>query len=491
MPGQFDSTAFKDCPIQSWIVNLFYAMTNASPNVNQGAKRYALWNSFNTAVICLGLIGAVAYFLFNTSLPESARGLLCCDAAAYLRLSDGGLWNVFVHSSLRVFGYPFYLAVFRELFRGYGDFLMPALIFQLILHLGSCAFLFYAIRLSELRVPLVALALLFVHPALTGVSALTLTDSLSTSILSSIFALIILLLYGETRTIAKSVLIGALFGALLTLRPSTSTLMIPAVAIICSCVFALTYQRIKLFKVALVRATLCCLAMFLGYLPTYGHTIHNCYSSHHEWCVIPAHEVRGNVPRSFLFAIQFSRFWGIISPQGLPEFRRTEDVILTDCTISEESGTSDLLSCYLKNKSRLPRHFFRRILGVFDNRHLNPYAALSTSPSEYWAIRSFSIVGLIGLVAALGIVGASFRVGGLARQGHILLALVFLAIQINFHTENRYVFPIVPLLFLLGIGSIATNPFPKRWHHIAFLIVALALVTVFTTTVIEWDAREA
>ena len=466
-------------------------MTNASPNVNQGAKRYALWYSFNTAVICLGLIGAVAYFLLNTSLPESARGLLCCDAAAYLRLSDGGLWNVFVHSSLRVFGYPFYLAIFRELFGGFGDFLMPALIFQLILHLGSCAFLFYAIRLSGLRVPLVALALLFIHPALTGVSALTLTDSLSTSILSSIFALMILLLCGETHTMAKSVSIGILFGALLSLRPSTSTLVIPAVAIVGLCVLALTYQRRKQFKVAFVRATLCCLAILLGYLPTYGHIIHNCYSAHHEWCVIPAREVGENVPRSFLFAIQFSRFWGIVTPEGLPEFRRTEDLILTDCNISERSGPSDLLSCYLKNKSRLPRHFFRRVLGIFDNRHLNPHAALNTSTPEYWTIRSFSIVGLIGLVAALGIVGTSFRYGGLAKQGHILLALAFLAIQINFHTENRYIFPIVPLLFLLGIGSIATNPFPKRWHYIAFVIVALALVTVFTTTVIEWDAREA
>lgn len=456
----------------------------ATESLRVGARR----NLFDVAVVCIGLLGAVFYFFINVTLPDWARGLLCCDAATYLRLSDGGLSNVFSHSSLRIFGYPFYLALFREIFRGHGDFLLPALILQLCLHVGSAVVLFYAVRIAGIRVPYVALALLLAHPALVGMSAISLTDSLSTSILSSTFALIILLLYRRERAMLKSFLIGVLFGFLLCLRPSTSTLMFPALLIIGLCAFAQTYKQGGQWRQALAKSSLTCIVILCGYLPMYGHLVRNCYVAHHEWCVIPSSEVRGNVPRSFLLAIQCSRLWTVVTPQGNAELGRTEERILNDCDIRfEGSGSSDLLACYGRNLSKLPRHFLSRFLGLFDNRHLNSYAALTTTPAEYWMIRIFSIIGMVGFVAAVGILGASLWYGGVAQQGHLVLALTFLAIQLNFHTETRYIYPIIPLLFLLGVSLLTTNPLPRRWLHITVLATALLVTVIFTATVVRWD----
>ena len=464
--------------------NVIFFSPHMKPQPSSPAQRAI--RPFDVVCLLLGLIGGALWLYCNYTLPDYGRGLRCGDAGEYIRLTETKLSTVFEHSSVRVFGYPFFLAVIRLLIPNDGYLLATALI-QFLLHIIGSSFLFFALRRSGLKIPYGALGLLFAYPALNGVNALTLTDGIATSFTSFMLGTTILLLNNTSFFRTKSIILGLLFGILISLRPSISTSMWPFLAVVVLCIH---FSRRSLGEHC--KATLKSILSFLffyavGCGPIYGHLVHNCYRSSGELCTISSYHVAEWVPVSFRKAIQYSRIWGIVRPDGTFDWGSTGDGVLERCDVGRQNTTEQLLSCYRSNFTRLPRHFFRRTLGIFDNRHLNPYAALLTSPSEELTLRLFSIVGLMGLLAAILHGTAALAAGSWPHVACLSFPLIFLGIQLNFHTETRYIFPIQPILFLLGLYSLQPSAFTKRWLYAMYLVGSAALIWIFINVVTYWD----
>ena len=439
-------------------------------------------------VALLGLIGGFAWFLLNLSLDPAHRGLRCCDASVYLMLSENGprfAWN---HSSGRIFGYPFFLAVFRSFFTGVGAFLLPAMVAQLVAYFGSCLLLVYSLKKTGLKVPAIIVALLFAHPALCGIAAISLSDSLTTSVLSSALALIILILNDNRFFKTKSLLLGAICSVALCLRVSLSGFAAISCGLVALMLFLESFRETRKLREACKKIFTFVGLYLLGFAPLYTHLITNCYRANNQLCVIPPAEVSRAMIESFHYALTYSRMWGIISPDGVFSWGSTDDKFIFDCRFDSSNPVASLFTCYKHDLSVLPAHFFSRVRGVFDYHHLNPYAATVTTVSEMWILRSFSIVGYLGVVASLGLFGVALRAGRASKQIYLLLPALYLALQVNFHAEARYMIPMTPLLFILGLSALTSNPFPKRWHQWVFWGIAVALATNFVVRVQSWDS---
>jgi hypothetical protein len=180
--------------------------------------------------------------------------------------------------------------------------------------------------------------------------------------------------------------------------------------------------------------------------------------------------------------------WGIVAPDGRFDWGKTDDRYMSDCALERAAPVKSLLACYTRHLDLLPAHFFGRIRGLFDYHHLNPYAATATSVSEAWIIRSFSVVGYIGLFTCVALLAVALYRRSLAAHIYLTLPPLYLAIQSHFHGEARYIAPIIPLLFTLGAATLCANPFPKRWHLAIFWALALIVTANFLLRIQEWDA---
>ena len=226
----------------------------------------------------------------------------------------------------------------------------------------------------------------------------------------------------------------------------------------------------------------------LGFLPLYGHLITNCYHAHQQLCVVPPTEVSRAMIESFNYGLNYSRMWGIIGLDGSFAWGSTDDKFIFDCRFDSSNPVASLFACYQRDLAILPNHFFSRIRGVFDYHHLNPYAATVTTSSELWILRLFSIVGYLGVVASLALFAVAFLAGKAKQQIYLLFPALYLALQVHFHAEARYMMPVTPLLFILGMTALCSNPFPKRWHAWIAWGIALILSVNFVLRVQAWDA---
>jgi hypothetical protein len=440
-------------------------------------------------ILCLflGLVGAALWSYRNFTLPDYGRGLMCGDAAEYIRLTETTLSAVFEHSSVRVFGYPFFLAALRPVAPADGLLLLTLLV-QVSLHIASSFFLFFALRRTGLIIPYAVLGLLWAHPALIGVNSLTLTDGIATSFTSLMLGTVILLLNNKSYLPIKGTVIGLIFGITISLRPSISTSMWLFIFLVAVALYSSERSLGSSFKKSAQRGVAFLFFYAIGFAPIYGHIVNNCYRASGEFCVISSYHVAEWVPVSFRKAIEYGRIWGIVRPGGVFEWGFTDDRVLQHCDVGREHTTAQLLSCYRQNFTNVPRHFFRRTIGIFDNRHLNPYAALLTSPAEYWTLRIFSLVGLVGVFAASLHFAIGLAKGTWPRIAYLTFPLLYLAIQLNFHGETRYIFPIQPILFFLALYSLRVSAFPKRWLYALYLVGSSVLATIFITMVTHWDS---
>lgn len=457
--------------------------TPAACASSKGCRGY-----YTTLVVLLGLVGGVAWFLLNFYLEPAHRGLKCCDASVYLNLSDNGpnwAWN---HSSGRIFGYPFFLAVFRSMFPGPRTFVLPAILAQLLAYFASCLFLVFALKRSGLKVPAVVTALLLAHPALCGLAALSLSDSLTTSVISCACALMILIVHDPRYFKTKCLLLGITCSIALSLRVSLSAFA----AISCGLVaLALFFDSLRAIGSCLPAAKrlLTFVGLYLiGFLPLYLHLLNNCYRAHQQMCVIPSAEVSRAMIESFNYALNYSRMWGIVAPDGIFVWGSTDDKFIFDCRFDSLNPVGSLFACYWNDLSVLPSHFFSRIRGLFDYHHLNPYAATVTTVPEAWILRSFSIVGYVGVAASLCLFVAAMATGNATKRLYLLFPAIYLALQVNFHAEARYLVPVTPILFTVGLSTLCSNPFPKRWQYWAFWGLAIVLCVNFILRVQTWDA---
>jgi hypothetical protein len=440
-------------------------------------------------ILLLGLGIGLAWFICCLMLSENCRGLTVGDSTVYLNISNNRPSAVFFFSSARTFGYPLYLSIFRYISNNGALFLPLATAVQLLSYFLSITFLFLALRSAGLRLPWFALSMLYAHPAFIAFAAITLSESLTTSLIAVMTGILIYITREERQFILRSALLGLLAGITLAIRPPAAMFINLFAALSALSVFGSTYFRSGLLSVSARRFMLFIALFGAGFLPVYGHLLNNCHRSHGQFCLVPAPGINGAILESIERALAHSRVWGIIEGKGLFRWGLTNDQIIRDCKIDIASPTRDLAKCYVKNLRLLPRYFFNRLLGIFDNRHINPCCAVDTPLIMFWTLRVLSAIGLIGLVVAAGLFISNMRGFRWAMHTYLLVPFLAIGFQVNLHPETRYILPVIPIVFALGVSQLTTNLFKRRWHYFLVLGISVLLVAAFFIQVAAWDAR--
>lgn len=452
------------------------------------AWRYR-WLIASLATIALGLYVGTSWFVRNLGLSPYGRGLMCCDAARYLWLSSAALGDLIYHVSDRSFGYPLFLAIFRRWTSAYGAqaFLLSAFTAQFVCSILGSTLLFFGARTAGLKLPIICYALLLAHPALAGIAAVPLTDSLGCSLACMYIGIVALLCNSQRHLWAKCLALGFLAGVTLSVRPPSTSFMLLWTALVVGLVvwgaFARTRSVISTLKAVCVAS----LSYVLGFLPVGGHLMHNCYKANKEICVINNAVGTAALSGSLNMSYQYSRAWGTVDPVKSWEWRFTDDKVLKDCSFSGHTPLNSLKTCYRSNLSEVPKHLFHRTIGLFDYRHLNPYAALETTTSEFWLLRFFAAIGLTGLISCILLSFTLLINGKLYQHGYVLLPLSCFAVQVNLHPENRYLLSAIPGFFLFGAASCCGNPFNSKLTHRVCLTMAVVVLAYSLYQVSLWD----
>jgi hypothetical protein len=299
---------------------------------------------------------------------------------------------------------------------------------------------------------------------------------------------LVILLVSGTRLIGlKGLALGTVLGVLITFRPQflPAVVYLPALTALSRWLRDTGAGTSRL--IATRRAASIVALTILGVAPWYTTLRVNCYNAHHEQCIMGSKELDKALAISFEAALLYSRWDVFFRADGVPVSGPTWDQVIPPaaCQISRETPTSDLTSCYLNNLQRLPLHFTHRLIGAFENRHLNLYAGLYTPTAIFWNNRVFSSVGFIGVIAALVLAGRAWATRGIGA--HLWAALLYTAIQLNFHPESRYMFPVTPLFFLVALSVLIHPPFEKRWQRLATALASIAGALIFLAVVTSWD----
>ncbi len=443
---------------------------------------------FGISAILLGLLCGGLWFMQGYSVPETLSAWHSGDPHDYVRGSVRGYKKVFYYATWRSFGYPFYLSLFRELFPGESAFRLPAFLLQYVCYLASSWFLFSALNRAGMRIPVIALALLFAHPAFAGLAGIPMTEALTTAMYSCVFGLGILLLHNGKRLLLRGALFGACLGLVICMRP-------PALGFIgmITMFTGLAYGVRRFTQTRRLVSSLGSMTGFffvvaIAFAPFIGHTLNNCWKAYGTTCMVQPGLARSGMKESLSF--RANRVWYSPLPSpGTVVFCSNVAPIFGDCTFSKEDPIGDMLACYQKHYAALPVILGERLLGLFDHRHIHSYANRETSEAQSLVIRAFSATGLVGLLAVIMIWCFSVLEGRGAERVYLLFPVVYLAGQINFHPDSRYLLPVVPMLFLFGVSAIVTNQFSRRWQTGMFVICSCLVVGLYALKVTQWDAE--
>ena len=439
--------------------------------------------------ICLVIIAITLgglYFQYTLAIPPKFRGLYWGDSMDYLGCSRGGLSRAFQHSSLRLFGYPFFIAVFRQIYPGDYNFLNPMLWAQLTCHFLSALILMLAMRRTGALASRSSLLALLPHPGLIAMATIAITDSLTTSIFTCALAVIVYLTKHSTRLALKSFSLGMLMGLVISLRPSFAPIAALTPLVVGASVLLRKHSSSGNWPKSIQDSILCVILVVLGIAPTYVHLRMNCYRTHHEQCIIPSSAVVG-ISETFNYAIEYARWDIIFRPDGVPEAAPTRDRVFPfgSCTISKTNPLRTVLECYALNARLLPLHFSHRLVGLFDNRQINIYGGGHTPEWVFWTNRIYSVVGFLGFFGSIALIlrGLYCR----RVESHLLVPVLYILIQLNFHVESRYAFPVTPIFFVTGLTFLIEPPFRGKSREVVTRLAALALAVGFFHVTNSWD----
>jgi hypothetical protein len=443
---------------------------------------------FTVVVSSLGVLGGLLWFARGFLIPETHSAWFSGDPHDYVAGSLRGYQKAFYYVHWRSFGYPFYLAVFRELFPGDSAFRLPAFLFQFLCYLGSSWFLVFALRRQGMYIPAIALALLFAHPAFAGLAGIPMTEALTTSMYSVTFALGVLLLRNGKLLLVRSALFGMCLGIVICMRPPALG-FIGALTVFTGLAFGLrTFSTSRRVGQAVGKMLVFFAVSAGAFAPFIGHTLGNCHRGYGTTCLVQPGLPGSGMKESLSF--RANRVWySPITAPGTVVFCSNKAMIFGDCEFSKENPIGDMLACYQKHYTSLPLIFGERLLGLFDHRHIHSYANKETTPLESTVMRVFSATGLIGLLAVSMIWIFSLMEGKAIERSYLLFPLVYLAGQINFHPESRYILPVMPMLFICGISALISSPFTRRWQMGLFLVCSIVVVRLYALKITQWDAE--
>jgi hypothetical protein len=444
----------------------------------------------NTILCLFGLLAAGYFFYESWTLPAAYKGLKCCDVGWYISTSLAGLKYNFFSSTGRGFGYPFFLAAVGTFTSNQDEMLLVAGLLQLLFYVISCCILFICLRQAGLRIPIVALAVVFAQPNIASHSALAISDILATSLISVFIGITAIIFQTGKRFYSKSVVLGLVAGIAITIRNSLIIQLLIFFALI---VIALIFARDKesdTFRKSVKRAGIFAALFLIGFLPLYVHMCNNTYALHGEFLLSSRAYAQGNAGRSFHWATLHSRVRGIVNEAGIFSYwSYTNDSSLDqrECNIVYDKPFPSLAHCFLSNIPRLPKHFARRVIGLFDSPWLNSYAILVTSPQQYQIRRAFSAVAFAGFLIVGWMTGTAVVARVLSRHVYLLFPIIFVGVQSVFHPESRYIYPIVPFVSLIALSFVSGRLPGSKLSRLACLVTVTMATVYFYILNTRWD----
>lgn len=461
-------------------------MSTPSPDCRAGTNTPT--KRFIFAVV-VGIVAAVAYFSYTLTFSLRARGIYFGDSADYINCSLGGLAKVWNHSSYRLFGYPFLLAIFRVLFPGPETFLLPVFWLQVCSYLASALFLLTCLKRTEIQTPWWLPAMVLAHPALVAMSTIPMTDTLTASLFSVALGLMILVERSRTHLWVKAASLGLVMGVGCTFRPAIIPIAALTPFVVAATVFLSCRQEGKKTNGGARYALIIVLSYYSIFAPIYAKLRMNCYNAHNEQCVVPSRILEPEMNVSFKYAVDYSRWEVFFTPDevGVPKGAPTIDRMFSidSCSFTAGEPTQQLLNCYADNIFKVPLYLLRRVIGVFDHRHLTIYGLNYTEPWVFVVNRIFSVLGFVGLFST----ALLFCKGLWERRLRAFLGipLLYVAIQINFHPEPRYMFLVTPLFLCVAVSCILFPPFERRSIRRAVWLGAVCLAGIFFYVTHQWD----
>jgi hypothetical protein len=433
--------------------------------------------------VAVGLIVGIGWFSYSLTLAPAYRGLLCCDASEYLSFGSHGFLKALNHVSHRTFGYPFFLSAVALVAGTPGTQLVGALVLQLLCGFASSFFLAWSLVRCGFNFRPWMFAILLSNPALACIAGVSLTDSLGVSLFTCAISICLLVSYGQQRGYWYYLASGVVFGCLVAIRP-VFLLMMPVLVFNFFVAGLRRGLSVRAVKATIIGVSLC----GIGLAPFFLKLVHNCHEKFGAFCFIDPEVSGRSFANSFSYAFDFARYDGFVTNEGRFDWAPTLDPVFDPrCPLSDTNPVSSLSQCYQTNYKLLPRYFYSRLIGLFDVRYVNPYAALGTPVWVAWTNRAFSVFALLGVPILFGLLICQM----IRRRPweYLLLPVAYLMLQINFHVENRYIFPLIPISTSFALLALCNPRSMPRWVYAGLLLGAIALLVSFYVTVTSWDVK--
>jgi hypothetical protein len=444
----------------------------------------------------LAVIVAFAWFGFNVTRPDTYNGRVCCDSVQYMSLARGSSFSNFCHDyDYRTLGYPLFLRLHLLAHEALHlppqpDWVFLSLVTSFALGIASTYMLYGALRYRGIRVPRLALWLLLAHPGLASYAAVPVTDSFALSLLTFCLSCSLRLEWAlHLRNLFLSAAMGLLLAWITLTRP---THYLPALALLVTFLIVaatLAAQRRAPALILLPLATVVCFAV----VTAPRHLACARYNGGVP-CMITAADAENNLRVSLDYASGYKTY-AILYRDSAGAFHAEQRTVPDasvrhfDCLTGDRPVVTGVFRCYWQRARFLPLFFGKKIIAMFDNSHLNPYAASITTPAVRWWNRLFGLMGFAGFACLM-----TFTVWGIVRRCvplQVLLPLVYLwaylAVSLIAHIEARYGFPLVPASFIalvLLCARALRSARWKRWLVAAFLV---CLCATFLGQTIAWD----
>jgi hypothetical protein len=149
---------------------------------------------------------------------------------------------------------------------------------------------------------------------------------------------------------------------------------------------------------------------------------------------------------------------------------------------------SGILACYGENALVLPVYFGKKLIALFDNSFLNPYAALITTPVVWWWNRLFSMLAFAGFASLVTL--ATWAATHRRLPFQVALPLLYLAVYLGVslipHAEVRYGFPLVPAS-IVALALLCRETLRGGWQRWAIIALLACVCGTFLAQTVAWD----
>jgi 4-amino-4-deoxy-L-arabinose transferase-like glycosyltransferase len=418
-------------------------------------------------LLVVALVVRIGYLIYYHSMPEWDQ--LTVDNCYHHHWAQS-IASGNIIGDTTYFRAPLYVWCLGACYAIFGDSLLVARLFGLLVGLGSLSLTFLiARRLFDRTTALVAVALQALCPIVIYFESELLLDPLFMLLLQ--LSLLRLLVWFDQRTARNLFLTGLVLGLSAIARPTSLPLALPLLLLP---LFLISDRRVAIRQIAvgLVGILLCVLSITARNLVVAGDPVLiasqggvNFYIGNNP----DADGLSATLPEPLGFNWRMADLKAIAESSERHPLKpgQVSDYWSSQAWSWIRSNPGDALGLYLK---KLYFSFSNR--EISNNRNLDQFFA----SVPFFSYNPITFAPLVGL-ALIGILLACGSSPGVRSVAFIILALVL--IDALFFVNSRFRLPILPLLIVTAsyaLVRLATAVRTRRWQPAAFILIPALLV---------------